>query len=68
MNVSRRNFAGRFSLAPKELIPEEMKTKVGKLYFQPYAPEKKNILVVGPVPGKKYSEITIPFFTRSNEG
>jgi len=52
-----------FSLAPKELIPEEMKTKVGKLYFQPYAPEKKNILVVGPVPGKKYSEITIPLLS-----
>jgi apocytochrome f len=27
-----------------ELIPEEMKTKVGKLYFQPYAPEKKIFL------------------------
>ena len=52
-----------FSLAPKERIPEEMKTKVGKLYFQPYAPEKKNILVVGPVPGKKYSEITIPLLS-----
>ena len=30
-----------FSLAPKERIPEEMKTKVGKLYFQPYTPEKE---------------------------
>jgi apocytochrome f len=52
-----------FSLAPKERIPEEMKTKVGKLYFQPYTPEKKNILVVGPVPGKKYSEITVPLLS-----
>ena len=37
-----------------------MKAKVGNLYFQPYTPEKKNILVVGPVPGKKYSEMVFP--------
>lgn len=52
-----------FSLAPKERIPEELKTKVGKLYFQSYSPEKKNILVVGPVPGKKYSEIVVPLLS-----
>lgn len=49
-----------FEIAPPERIPEEMKKKVGKLYFQPYSPEQKNILVVGPVPGKKYSEIVFP--------
>jgi len=49
-----------FELAPPERIPEEMKAKVGKLYFQPYAPDKKNILVIGPVPGKKYSEMVFP--------
>ena len=49
-----------FELAPPERIPAEMKAKVGKLYFSPYAPEKKNILVVGPVPGKKYSEMVFP--------
>jgi len=49
-----------FEVAPPERIPEEMKTKVGKLYFQPYSPEQKNILVVGPVPGKKYSEMVFP--------
>ena len=49
-----------FEIAPPERIPEEMKAKVGKLYFQPYSPEKKNILVVGPVPGKKYSEMVFP--------
>jgi len=41
-----------FELAPPERISEEMKAKVGKLYFQPYSPDKKNILVIGPVPGK----------------
>nr|AYQ94715.1 apocytochrome f of cytochrome b6/f complex [Elakatothrix viridis] len=52
-----------FELAPTDRIPEEMKKKVGKLYFQPYSPEKKNILVVGPVPGKKYSEMVVPLLS-----
>ena len=49
-----------FEIAPAERIPEEMKAKVGKLYFQPYTPEQKNIVVVGPIPGKKYSEMVFP--------
>ena len=52
-----------FSAAPAERIPAEMKTKVGKLYFQPYSDDKKNILVVGPVPGKKYSEMVFPLLS-----
>jgi apocytochrome f len=49
-----------FELAPADRIPEEMKKKVGNLYYTPYSPDKKNILVVGPVPGKKYSEMVVP--------
>lgn len=49
-----------FELAPSDRIPEEMKKKVGNLYYQPYSQEQKNILVVGPVPGKKYSEMVVP--------
>ncbi len=52
-----------FELAPTDRIPEEMKTKVGKLYFQPYSEDKKNILVIGPVPGKKYSEMVFPILS-----
>uniref|UniRef100_A0AB39A686 Cytochrome f n=1 Tax=Borodinellopsis insignis TaxID=3229915 RepID=A0AB39A686_9CHLO len=52
-----------FELAPSDRIPEEMKKKVGNLYYQPYSPEKKNILVVGPVPGKKYSEMVVPILS-----
>lgn len=52
-----------FELAPAERIPEEMKSKIGKLYFQPYNAENKNILVVGPVPGKKYSEMVFPILS-----
>ncbi len=49
-----------FELAPADRIPDEMKQKVGNLYYQPYSPEQKNILVVGPVPGNKYSEMVVP--------
>jgi len=52
-----------FEIAPPDRIPEEMKAKVGKLYFQPYSPETKNILVVGPVPGKQYSEMVFPILS-----
>merc|ERR1712224_380795 len=43
-----------FQLAPVDRISRETKKRVGKLYFQPYSAENKNILVVGPVPGKNY--------------
>ena len=52
-----------FELAPADRIPAEMKEKVGNLYYQPYSPEKKNILVVGPVPGNKYSEMVVPLLS-----
>lgn len=52
-----------FSIAPADRIPEEMKTKIGKLYFQPYSSEQQNIIVVGPVPGKKYSEMVFPILS-----
>nr|YP_010194409.1 PetA [Pallavicinia lyellii]QZZ24685.1 PetA [Pallavicinia lyellii]QZZ24769.1 PetA [Pallavicinia lyellii] len=52
-----------FELAPSNRIPPEMKEKIGNLFFQPYSEYRKNILVVGPVPGKKYSEITFPILS-----
>jgi apocytochrome f len=52
-----------FELAPADRIPEEIKKKVGNLYYQPYSPDKKNILVVGPVPGKQYSEMVVPLLS-----
>lgn len=56
-----------FKLAPTERIPEEMKTRVGKLYFQPYSESRSNIIVVGPVPGKKYSEMVFPILSPDPE-
>jgi apocytochrome f len=52
-----------FELAPADRVPEEMQKKVGKLFYQPYSPEKKNILIVGPVPGKNYSEMVVPLLS-----
>jgi apocytochrome f len=52
-----------FQIAPPERISPELQEKVGKLYFQPYSDDKKNIIIVGPVPGKKYSEMVFPILS-----
>nr|UVH68562.1 cytochrome f [Corydalis casimiriana subsp. brachycarpa] len=52
-----------FELAPLERISPEMKDKMGNLSFQSYRPTQKNILVIGPVPGQKYNEITFPILS-----
>nr|YP_009562315.1 apocytochrome f [Trichomanes trollii]QAV57672.1 apocytochrome f [Trichomanes trollii] len=52
-----------FELAPSDRIPIEIKEKLNKLSFQNYRPDKKNILVIGPVPGKLYSEIIFPILS-----
>lgn len=52
-----------FELAPSDRIPPEMKEKIGNLYFQSYSSDKKNIIVIGPIPGKKYSEIVFPILS-----
>jgi apocytochrome f len=49
-----------YQLAPPNRMSPTIKERVGNLYFQPYSAERKNILVVGPVPGKKYQRITFP--------
>ena len=52
-----------FTMAPTDRMSTELKEKVGKLYFQPYSEDKQNILIVGPVPGKKYTEMTFPLLS-----
>nr|YP_010145029.1 cytochrome f [Elsholtzia densa]QQL92433.1 cytochrome f [Elsholtzia densa]QVL24902.1 cytochrome f [Elsholtzia densa]QWV61541.1 cytochrome f [Elsholtzia densa var. ianthina]WCH61685.1 cytochrome f [Elsholtzia densa] len=52
-----------FELAPSDRISPEMKEKIGNLSFLSYRPNKKNILVIGPVPGQKYSEIAFPILS-----
>ena len=52
-----------FELAPPDRLSPEIKEKIGNLSFQNYRPNKKNILVIGPVPGQKYSEVTFPILS-----
>ncbi len=52
-----------FKLAPEDRLTDEMKEKVGELYVQPYSDEQPNILVVGPIPGEQYQEITFPILS-----
>jgi apocytochrome f len=56
-----------FQVAPSERISDELKSKINNLYFTPYSETKKNILVVGPVPGKVYSELTFPILSPDPE-
>lgn len=56
-----------FKLAPKEKLNEELKTKMKGVYITPYSTTKENILVVGPIPGEKYSEITFPILSPDPE-
>jgi apocytochrome f len=56
-----------FQLAPPDRIPRDMKDRVAKLYFQPYSAAQKNILVVGPVPGKKFQQLIFPILAPNPE-
>ena len=52
-----------FEIAPADRIPAEMKERVNKLFFTPYSESQKNIIVVGPVSGTKYSEMVFPILS-----
>nr|YP_010214615.1 cytochrome f [Loranthus tanakae]UBN08469.1 cytochrome f [Loranthus tanakae]UBN08535.1 cytochrome f [Loranthus tanakae] len=52
-----------FELAPPDRISPEMKERIVNLSFQSYRPTKKNIIVIGPVTGQKYSEISFPIIS-----
>ncbi|NBD32075.1 MAG: apocytochrome f [Cyanobacteria bacterium] len=49
-----------FKIAPPERMTEEMKEKVGDVFFQPYREGLENVVLVGPLPGNEYQEITFP--------
>ena len=49
-----------FKIAPEDRIPEEMKEEVGGVYFQEYKEGDDNVIIVGPLPGDQYQEITFP--------
>ncbi|NJN73279.1 MAG: apocytochrome f, partial [Limnothrix sp. RL_2_0] len=49
-----------FKIAPADRIPEEMKEKTEGLYFQSYAADQENVVIIGPLPGDQYQEIVFP--------
>ena len=49
-----------FKLAPKSQIPDAVKLKNKGVYISPYSTEFDNILVVGPIAGKKHQELIFP--------
>ena len=52
-----------FKLAPKTRLDEELKVKTKGIFITPYSSTKENILVVGPISGDKYEEITFPLLS-----
>jgi len=56
-----------FQIAPSDRISDELKAKIGSLYFQPFSEDKPNMIVVGPVPGKEYSEMVFPILSPDPE-
>ena len=49
-----------FKLASKNQIPKEIKAKNKGVFISPYSSEFDNILVVGPIAGKKHQELIFP--------
>jgi len=52
-----------FTLAPSDRVSQEMKSKVGNVYYQPYNDTNPNILVAGPMPGDKNRTLTVPLLS-----
>ena len=56
-----------FKLAPKDKISKEIKTKNKGVFISPYSTEFDNILVVGPIAGKKHQELIFPIISPDPE-
>lgn len=49
-----------FTLAPKDRLTPELQEKTKGVVISPYSNSKKNILVVGPIPGADHQTIVFP--------
>ena len=56
-----------FVLAPTDRVPEQMKTKVGNLNYQPYSADQNNILVIGPIAGQQNRQLVVPLLSPDPE-
>jgi len=52
-----------FKLAPKDRLSADIKKKTKGVFISPYSKERPNILVVGPIDGKKNQEIVFPILS-----
>ena len=52
-----------FTLAPDDRMTDEQREAVADMYIQPYSDAKPNILVVGPLSGDDYEELTFPILS-----
>lgn len=52
-----------FTIAPADRISEELKEEVGDLYFQAYAEDQQNVILVGPLPGDTHRELVFPILS-----
>lgn len=49
-----------FEIAPDEMISDEMRERMGDVYFESYNQDSQNVVLVGPLPGEDYREIVFP--------
>ena len=56
-----------FKLASKKQISPEIKAKNKGVFISPYSTEFDNILIVGPIAGKKHQELTFPIISPDPE-
>lgn len=56
-----------FKLASKNQLNENLQKKMMGVYITPYSKNKDNILVIGPLPGEKYQQITFPLLAPNPE-
>lgn len=49
-----------FKIAPEDRLTDELKEKTEGLFYQPYAPDQENVVIIGPIPGDQYQEIVFP--------
>ena len=56
-----------FKLAPKNQISQKLKEKTKGVFISPYSTEFDNVLVVGPISGKKHQELIFPIISPNPE-
>lgn len=56
-----------FQIAPDDRIPDEMRERMGDVFFMPYGDGQDNVVLVGPLPGEDHREIVFPVLSPNPE-